>query len=655
MKRNPTKTTLVIAFILLTSAVYADVTLPALFQDHMVLQRQKQVTIWGWADPGEKVEVKGSWQWLWGASTKTDENGNWKVKIQTPNAGKPQTLTIKGNNEIVLKDILMGEVWICSGQSNMEYHMNWLRSERIEQDITKADYPNIRLFTVQKKIAIAPEKDVTGTWQLCTPDTVKDFSATAYYFGQNLHEKLNVPIGLISTNWGGTVSEAWTTAEGLAPFDQFTDTLKLFENPETAEETAQEKYKEDIKQWEAEIAAVDTGTQEGWQNPEFDDSDWKETQMPSPWTGTELESIDGIVWYRRVTSLPPSWSRNDMELHLGPIDDMDTLWVNGYLIGTTTRWDKQRVYILPKEVLRTGKNIIAVRVVDYQGEGGFCGKEDDMRIGPPGADIKTCATVAKTWKYKFSYTGKLPQVPTDASFASNPNTPTVLYNGMIAPLIPFRIAGAIWYQGESNCYDPILYRTLFPAMIKDWRKQWKQGNFPFYFVQIAPYEYGPTTCSQAIREAQLMSLSTPNTGMAVIMDIGEEKDIHPKNKHDVGDRLARWALAKTYKKKNIVYSGPLYKDMKVERESIRIFFDYTDSGLVSKGGPLTDFFIAGEDRKFVPAKAIIEGDTVVVSSQDIKKPVAVRYAWSNWAAPNLFNEAGLPASSFRTDDWPLFE
>ena len=302
--------------------------------------------------------------------------------------------------------------------------------------------------------------------------------------------------------------------------------------------------------------------------------------------------MNGIVWFRRNTTLPPSWTRADMELRLGPIDDVATVWFNGVPLGTTFGYNIPRVYRIPQSALRVGKNTIVVRVVDFLMDGGFGGSADDMRIGPPGSDVKTAATVARTWKYKVGYDGPIPMSPDQTGEAGKPNqsTPSALYNAMIAPLVPMRIAGAIWYQGESNCYDPILYRTLFPALITDWRRQWDQGNFPFYYVQIAPWDYGQTTCSQAVREAQMMTLdAVPNVGMAVTMDIGEEKDIHPKNKWDVGDRLARWALAKDYGCKDVVYSGPIYKSMKVERDTIRLSFDYVNGGLVAKGGPLDRF------------------------------------------------------------------
>ena len=470
-----------IIFLVLSTFAQADVKLPAIFSDHMVLQQNSSVLVWGWAEPGEKIEVKGCWQWFGGTKTKADEKGRWRVTIKTPKASdNAATLKIKGSNEIILSDILIGEVWICSGQSNMEMGMTAI--DNADEEIAKADYPDIRLFHVGQAISTVPLQDVTGNWVKCSPETVASrgtwggFSAAAYYFGRKLHKELHVPIGLISTNWGGTKAEAWTSRETIKDFDRFQKIMEMIDNPEKRE----------------------------------------------------------------------------------------------------------------------------------------------------------------------------------ANFKMHQNQPTALYNAMIAPLIPFRIAGVVWYQGESNRYDPILYRTLFPAMIKDWRQHWGQGDFPFYYIQIAPFQYKGRDPSQAIREAQMMTLDTvSNVGMAVTMDIGEEKDIHPHNKLDVGERLARWALAKTYGQKDLVYSGPIYKSMAVENGKIRVSFDYVDGGLTAKDGGLTDFEIAGADQKFVPAEAAIDGETILVSSDEVKDPVAVRYAWSNWVEGSLFNKAGLPASSFRTDNWPL--
>jgi sialate O-acetylesterase len=616
----------------------------------MVLQQKESVSVWGWAEPGEEVSVKGDWQWF-KKTTKADKNGKWKTDIKTPEAGGPHTLTISGNNEIIFNDVLIGEVWICSGQSNMEFRMNMLGTDVANEDSAAAEFPQIRLFTVKKEFSVNPKNNVEGTWQVCTPRTVRDFSAVGYYFGNKLHNMLNVPVGLISTNWGGTPAEAWTSLEGLEPFDNFDDAIELIKGLDEIGAERRRKYQQKFLAWEQSVSDIDSGFQDQWYKPDIDDADWQTMEQPQEWSSTDLVDFDGIVWFRKKTSLPPSWSKIDLELNFGQIDDIDTVWVNGIRIGGTAGYTEPRRYKIPASVTHVGKNTIAVRIIDTYRQGGFTGHAEDMWIGPVGADAKTTASLAGTWKYKRAQKVKIPNLPVNSS-KINQYTPTALYNAMIKPLISYHIAGAIWYQGESNCYDPILYRTLFPAMIEDWREQWDQGDFPFYYVQIAPFEYGSGAQSQAIREAQMMTL-VDNVGMAVTVDIGEEKDIHPRNKHDVGDRLARWALAKTYGKNNIVYSGPIYKDMQVKNNKVRITFDYIDGGLVAKEGGLTDFEIAGSDRQFIPAKAIIDGDTVVVSSEAVNDPVAVRYGWGNWFQGSLFNKAGLPATSFRTDNWPL--
>ena len=438
------------------------VSLPAIFSDHMVLQQNAEVTIWGWANPSEEVTVTGSWDKNT-VKTKATNLAQWQVKIKTPAAGGPHTLTVKGYNTIEVQDILMGEVWLCSGQSNMEWTTR-AGVDNAQPEIAKANYPAIRFFTVPRRSADGAQLDVDAQWVVCTPETMPNFSAVGYFFGQKIHENLKMPVGLINSSWGGTPAEIWVNAKAIA------------ENKALAEAAAKVK-----------------------------------------------------------------------EEPYGP----------------------------------------------YQ--------------------------------------------------------PGKAFNAMIAPLIPYRIAGALWYQGESNTSNPQNYEKLLPALIQNWRTEWGY-EFPFYFVQIAPYSYGDKNNGVLLRDAQRKSLSVPNTGMVVISDVGNIKDIHPRNKIPVGQRLANWALNKTYGKKDIVFSGPLYKSMKVEGNKIRISFDYAETGLVAKGKELTLFEIAGADQQFVPAMAKISGKTVVVSATSVKNPVAVRFAWSDTAEPNLFNKAGLPASSFRTDD-----
>lgn len=657
MKTRRLFLTLTLALCLAVLTASAEVKLPAIFSDGMVLQQNSTITVWGWAGPGEKVAVTGSWPQSEEAKAMAGTDGAWRVGLKTPPAGGPYTLSVQGASAIVLKDILIGEVWVCSGQSNMEMRMENLRSEEGKSAVASANYPAIREFSVSRVFNAQPQSDCKGQWQVCTPQTVGQFSAVGFYFGRELNKTLNVPIGLINTSWGGTPAEAWASAESLRAFGDFDEALNALQAPAPSEQAVKEQLARQMDEWEKKLDAIDPGTKENWQAPTLDEADWKTMEQPKPWADTELAKVDGIVWFRRVTNLPPSWTRGDLELRLGMIDDFDTVWFNGVKLGSTFDWPTQRIYRVPASALHVGPNVIAVRVVDAQGEGGFVGKEEDMRIGPPGADVKASATVAKTWKYKVSHAGSVPPAPQSAAERRlNQNTPTALYNAMLCPLIPYRIAGAIWYQGESNAGRSLQYRTLFPAMIKDWRTQWGQGDFPFYYVQIAPYKYSDSNApfSAFLREAQMFTLKAlPNVGMAVIMDIGEENDIHPQNKADVGGRLARWALAKDYGRKEVTYCGPIYSAMKVEGNAIRLSFDYVGSGLVARGGPLTGFEIAGSDQKFVPAKAEIDGASVVVSSAEVTTPAAVRYAFKNWAQPNLFNAEGLPASSFRTDDWPI--
>ncbi len=634
----------------------AKVKLPAIFSDSMVLQQKSDVAVWGQADVGEKVYVLGSWMKSV-VSTKAGKDGQWQVKIKTPEAGGPYTLTIQGKNKQTLHEVLIGEVWVCSGQSNMELPLR--SADNAQEEIKAADFPQIRLFTVQRFSAMTPQEDCVGQWKMCSPDTVGSFSAVGYLFGRELHQKLNVPVGLIHTSWGGTPVEAWTSEKTLKSFKAY---KPIFEKMKEAERPVSEEIKTQneraVAEWDEKVSAIDPGTQQNWQDPKLDVSDWKNIDLPQVWSGTELEKVDGIVWYRRVTNLPPPWMRMDMEVYLGSIDDADTVWFNGVKIGSTTVYDQERRYIIPRSVLHVGSNVIAVRVFDNYLEGGFTGTEDQMRIGPVGADIKIYATLAgkNKWKYKASLLDKeLPALPKVSKGQFNKNAPTTLYNGMISPLVPFGIAGAIWYQGEANIARPAEYAKLFPAMIADWRKRWAIGDFPFYWVQIAPYSSRNGVGggnSAYLREAQMKALdAVKNGGMAITMDIGVEDNIHPTNKQDVGKRLAALALAKTYQQKDIAYSGPVYKKMAVEGQKARLYFDYTYGELSAREGHLADFTIAGADKKFFPAEAVIDGDTIVVSSPQVQKPVAVRYAWSNWAAGTLFNKEKLPASSFRTDKW----
>ena len=490
-------------------AALADIRLPSIIGDNMVLQGGDVVAIWGWADAGEEISVRASWRNA-GWTTQADAAGRWTSRMTPPDVGGPYEITLKGKNTVAIRNILVGEVWVCSGQSNMQ--MSVRSSANADQEIAAAGYPKIRLFSVERKVAETPRDDCQGKWVECSPETVGDFSAVAYFFGRELHKQLNAPVGLIHTSWGGTPAEAWTSPSMLERNPVFEPIAKRYKEAVAAYPKAMEEFKQKLEQWKKDV---------------------------------EKAKADGT---------------------------------------------------------------------------------------------------------------QVPRRPGEPFGPGNPNSPCGLYNAMIAPLTPYTICGAIWYQGESNAGRAYQYRDLFPAMIKSWWEAWRQGESPFLFVQLAnfqPVKEEPGDSAWAeLREAQLMALALPSTGMAVAIDIGDGADIHPKNKQDVGKRLAVWALAKTYGVKT-PYSGPIYKAMEKKDNKIILRFDHADGGLMTKdGGPLKGFAVAAKDQKFVWADARVEGNTVVVSSDKVAEPVAVRYAWADNPVCNLYNKAGLPASPFRTDTWP---
>jgi sialate O-acetylesterase len=634
---------------------HAAIKLPAVISDGMVVQQASTAPIWGWADAGANVYVRASWLWTH-RQAKADDQGRWRIDLPTPTAGGPHHVAVStdAGDALTLNNVLVGEVWVCSGQSNME--MAVASSDNANEEIAAADYPAIRMFTVQKAIAVEPQTDCKGSWQTCSPQTVGGFSAAGYFFARHLHKELKVPVGMIHTSWGGTPAEAWTSARALKTMPDYAAAVEAIEKAGPDVQRQQAEYDRQMAEWSKNMElAVAVPAAAEWMKPDIDDGDWKTVAVPREWGSTELGGFDGEAWFRTTFEVPAAWSGKDLTLSLGPIDDMDITWVNGREVGRTMtagNWQTPRVYKVPADCLRRGANVLAVRVLDTQGGGGLTGEPAQVHVRPDGDDAAQPLVLAGKWRYKLGFDMEtLPPRPTPPA-GNNPNAPTALYNAMLAPLIPYGIKGAIWYQGESNAGRAYQYRELFPLMITNWRQDWGREAFPFHFVQIAPFEYGGPPFAAELREAQMMTLALPNTGMAVTMDIGNPKDIHPRNKQDVGKRLALWAMAKDYGRDDIVYSGPLYKSMKIEGDKIRLSFDCAEGGLVARGGPLTHFIIAGDDQNFVEAAANIDGDTIVASSDQVDRPVAVRYGWTNAAEPNLFNAAGLPASSFRTDTWP---
>ncbi len=623
-----------------------------LFSDHMVLQRGVKVPVWGWAAPGTKVIVRFAGQ------TKTavaQGDGKWMVHLNALRVStEPRTLSVSStdNQTSTVQDVLVGDVWLCSGQSNMEMGIGACNATN---DIAQANFPNIRLLTVPRLIATSPTQTLECHWLPCSPETITQgqwagFSAAGYFFGRELYRQLNIPIGLIHSSWGGTLAEAWTSAEGLQPLGDFDQKLQQVASAAKGETV---DYDAEYEKW---CRKNDPGTMDGWAKVDLDTAAWKTVTMPKPFEQAGLPDFDGIVWFRHKFELPAGWSGQTLKLGLGPVDDIDTTFINGTKIGQMNRYDLNRVYSVPAEVLKPGENVLSVRVLDTGGVGGFTGTAEQMFIKPAAARDTTPVSLAGDWQMRDSVPfSKLP-LPPSAPDANNPNIVTVLYNGMIAPLLPFAIKGVIWYQGESNADRAYQYRRLLPAMIGDWRKHFGVGDFPFYIVQLAAWQAtqpAPRDNEWAeLREAQAMTAKdTPHCGLALAIDIGDANDIHPKNKAEVGRRLALCALAQTYGKK-VEFSGPWYKSMKPQGNSIRLSFTHVDGGLVAKGGELKGFAVAGEDHKFVWAKAEIEGKQVIVSAPSITKPVAVRYAWDIDPVCNLYNQDGLPAVPFRTDDWP---
>lgn len=627
----------------------SEVALPALFTDNMVLQRDQDIPVWGKATPGGAVSVAMNDM---ARETTAAPDSMWEVRLPAMAAGGPYMLEISGATSQTFDNVMVGDVWVASGQSNMEWSVR--NSNNAEAEIAAANYPNIRLYTIPRTVSLAPLEDIATTgWQPVTPETIPGFSAVAYSFGRKLQGELDVPIGLINTSWGGTLAEAWTSRAGLSTLDDFREEVANLE-ASNFEELA-DVYEAARREWDEALRTMEQGHQAGWDVSDFTPQNWTSMTLPGLWDDADrpLSAYDGIVWYHRTFEVPSAWQNQDLTLYLGAIDDQDITWVNGVEVGSMSQYNAPRVYTIPASAVQAGRNVIAVRVLDTGGGGGFSGEPSEMRLeGPEGA---TSISLAGRWSYNASTS--LQDLPEGRpSPPARQHTPTVLFNAMISPLIPYAMRGAIWYQGESNAGRAYQYRDLFPAMITDWRNQWGQGDFPFFFVQLANFMQAQTDPNEQnpwpeLREAQTMTLSLPNTGMATIIDIGEADDIHPRNKQDVGLRLALNALHIAYDQ-DLVYSGPMYTNHERVDNTIVVTFDHIGGGLEAKGGALNGFTIAGEDQQFVWADARIEGNQIIVSSSRVAEPVAVRYAWANNPNATLYNAEGLPASPFRTDNWP---
>lgn len=643
----------ILSFLLLLcvcSTLHAEVRLPNLFGDHMVLQRQKPIPIWGWADPGEKVSIvlAKADEKVKPLTVKAGKDGKWRIDWPALEAGGPFQLVVKGkNNEIMLNDILIGEVWIGSGQSNMAWSVD--RSNNPEIEKQNANYPEIRHITIPRVISLNEESDISKTpWLVTTPETVGGFSAVGYFFIRELYKELQVPIGFINTSWGGTQVESWISREGMDSLDEFAGlTSKLPRDLDELNEIYKKRLVDKIMRDQGDLPTAELIAQ--FSKPDYNDSDWKTFNLPGSIDQRDLMYFDGTIWFRKTIDDATLKNGEPGFIGLGLTDDIVEIYINGSKIADAIPTSTApQFYAVPQGVLKTGKNTIAVRLKDEGGRTGFTGSKDHMLLIQNGVHVP----LEGAWSYRVE------SLKDNKQFVGPNHASTLLYNSMIAPLIPFAFRGAIWYQGESNAGRAYQYRKSFPLMISDWRKKWGE-DFPFLFVQLASFkasdgnsEKGSTWAE--LREAQTMTLQLPQTGMAVIHDIGERDDIHPRNKQDVGKRLALNAFKMVYGKE-LVYSGPVYREMKKEGNAIAVSFDHVGGGLVVKNekyGYLRGFEVAGNDRKFYPAKGEISGDKVIVWSDEVADPIAVRYGWADDnIEANLFNREGLPANAFRTDEW----
>lgn len=624
-------------------AVFGQVKLPKLISDGMVLQRNSELKIWGWASNEEPISISflGEEQ-----HTVSDSKGNWSFSLKDLPAGGPYRMEIKGRNTIHLEDIYIGDVWLASGQSNMELTMA-RAAPLYSEEIATASNEAIRFFEVPKTYDFVDARLNLegGEWKPVARHTIEQFSAVAYFFAKDLYEEYNIPIGIINSALGGSPAEAWISEDALKKFPEHYQEALRFKDA-THIDSIERADQNRIGKWYSEIQQKDKGLTQNWKGPQIDDSSWRTMEIPGYWADTDLGPKNGVVWFRKKIDLSEAWTQQPAKLLLGRIVDADSVFVNGNFVGNTTYQYPPRRYNIPVGVLKPGENTISIRIINEGGRGGFVAdKEYKLISGKDEIDL------TGTWKFTLGV--EMPRLQGQTFVRWKP---VGLYNAMINPLTNYSLKGIIWYQGESNADTPEEYNALMTTLIRDWRNQWEQEELPFLYVQLANFlesKDQPEESNWALlREAQTQTLAVPNTGMAVAIDVGEWNDIHPLNKKTVGQRLARTAKHVAYKE-NIIPAGPLFETYSKEGDSIVIFFKNTGDGLVSRNGDtLRHFAIAGKDGKFKWAHAEIREDKVVVSHPEVKDPVAVRYAWAdNPAGANLYNKEGLPASPFRTDDW----
>jgi sialate O-acetylesterase len=617
-----------------------------IFGDNMVLQRGKPNTIWGWSEPGSTVRVEIGEK---SATAVAGAGGRWQAKIQPPPPGGPYTVKITGKQTVELHEVLVGDVWICAGQSNMQFGLAQARNGADE--VRNADFPQMRYYVVGQRSSYSHVDTPRGSWKVVSPSTVgvrgSGISAVAYFFGRKLHGAEKVPIGLIQVAVGGVPAETFASTEGLRPLKDFDAGI---EEVERRRAQGGPEYGNYIMHWYDEFDAGSRGT--SWADPSLDDSSWKTVPIPGGFKELGVGDTPSLCWFRKEVTLPDPLPQGLARLYLGSIDKMDTAYINGKEVGQSSWVENPRVYFVQNGFLKPGRNLITLRIFNLKANGGFLGKPDELHLNlGDGAVIP----LSGEWKGKVSVDARPPH-PLPIGFENLPTMPSVLYRGMLEPVAPLAITGAIWYQGESNAERAWQYRKLLPAMIADWRKLFEQGDFPFYIAGLPFYKHRrdvPGDDSWAeLRDAQaLTAKSVPNSCLAVTIDTGNADNIHPVDKKEAGERLALCALGGFYDRE-VPYRGPELASVERLPGALKLHFDHVDGGLVVKGEKPGEFSIAGEDHKWYWADARIEGDTVIVSSSSVPEPKAARYAWQSNPAATLFNGAGLPAVPFRTDNWP---
>jgi sialate O-acetylesterase len=628
--------------------------LASLFSDHAVLQAERACPVWGWDSPGQALTLR-----LGGeeASTRAGADGRFELELPARAAGGPYTLEVEGSTRVSVEDVWFGEVWLASGQSNMEWRV--AASHDAAREIAAAQLPLIRAFKVPPRPSATPELDCAGAWVPCSPESVGELSAVGYFFARELWRARGVPIGIIDATWGGTRIEAWASSEALAPLVPELEAQRAQLASELADLPAlRARYERTLLDWQQSHMPVDAenaGFAQGWAAPEHPDADWLALDMPTFWQSHGM-AFNGVVWFRRAVTLPSSWAGRELVLSLGALDDFDDSYFDGALVGRTPPGTLEahrllRRYAIPGERVRGGSHVLAVRVFDHFGGGGFAGPAGEMFIECPALGER----IALHGPWRLRVEREIPLVPMSVFETLPPpplalaqqNAPAALFCGMIAPLIPYALRGALWYQGESSVDQHRRYRALQVALIRDYRTRWRQGQFPFYYVQLA--NYAATAHWPRLREAQAQAASEPQTGMVVTFDIGNPNDIHPTNKQEVGRRLSLWARARVYGEPSLAHEGPTLAAVTIERSLARVRLANAAGLRTSDGHAPRGFTLAGADGRHVPASARIEGDEVLLSCADVPRPSAVRYAFVDTLAANLQNAAGLPAAPFRTD------